>query len=165
MWWVVVWSGVRWSDNRRRAGVTNEQVGLQPLSLHKTAFLGPSGHHWRQKLQNGYFVNFLLQKDFKHNENSKACYHEPCISSHSIKTCRREMGFRVDIYHWPPVCSSRGTKKRVSARIQLLAFSEARDRWDPVRAFTISLLFALQNGSKNRNRVNSQCLPLVNTLR
>jgi len=37
--------------------------------------------------------------------------------------------------------------------IKLLAFSETRDRWAPVKAFTISLLFALQNGSNNRNRV------------
>ena len=30
--------------------------------------------------------------------------------------------------------------------------------------FTISLPFALQNGSNNRSRVNSQCLSAVNTL-
>ena len=31
----------------------------------------------------------------------------------------------------------------------------------PVKAWTISLLFALQNGSNNRNRINSQSSSLV----
>ena len=31
-------------------------------------------------------------------------------------------------------------------------FPETRNRWAPVLEFTISLLFALQNGSNNRNR-------------
>ena len=47
----------------------------------------------------------------------------------------------------------------------MFAFPEIRDRWAPVKAFTISLLFALQNGSNNRNRVNNQSLPPVKTLR
>ena len=38
------------------------------------------------------------------------------------------------------------------------------DSWASVKAFTICLLFALQNGSNNRNRVKSQCLSLVNSL-
>ena len=45
------------------------------------------------------------------------------------------------------------------------AFPETRVRWAPVETFTISLLFALQNGINNRKRVKSQCLSLVNTLR
>ena len=42
--------------------------------------------------------------------------------------------------------------------LQLLALPETSN-------FTISLLFSLQNESNNRNKVNSQSLSLVNTLR
>ena len=45
------------------------------------------------------------------------------------------------------------------------AFPEIRHRWAPVEEFTTSLLFALRNGSDNRNRINSQSLSLVNTSR
>ena len=40
-----------------------------------------------------------------------------------------------------------------------------KDRWAPGKELTTSLLFALQNGSNNRNRENSQILSLVNTLK
>ena len=43
-------------------------------------------------------------------------------------------------------------------------FSKTRDRWAPVQAWTTNLLFALQNGSNNRNRINSQSLSLVTPL-
>ena len=49
--------------------------------------------------------------------------------------------------------------------LELLAFPETRERWAPVKAFTVSFLFALCNGNDNRNRVNSQCLSLVNTFK
>ena len=44
----------------------------------------------------------------------------------------------------------------------LFAFPEARDRWSPVEEFTTSPLFALRNGSNNRNRLNSQSLSPAN---
>ena len=47
--------------------------------------------------------------------------------------------------------------------LQLFTFPETRDRWAPVEEFTISLLFALQNGSNNRSRVSNQSLSLVDT--
>ena len=57
--------------------------------------------------------------------------------------------------------------------LQLLAFPETSNRRAPVEKFTINLLFALQNGSNNRNRINNQCLsckdlkviPMVRTKR
>ena len=58
----------------------------------------------------------------------------------------KEVGFRLDTY-------------------SSLAFLETRDRWAPVEAFTVSLLFALRNGSNKRNKVNSKCLSFINTLR
>ena len=75
------------------------------------------------------------------------------------------MGSRLDI-HWPPVYISWARRSRLQAGyLKLLAFSEKRHRWAPVKVFTTSLLFALQNGSNSRNKVNSQCLSLENTLR
>ena len=69
------------------------------------------------------------------------------------------MGCRLDIYNWPPVCISWGMKKWASGWILKIAFLETRDRWAPVKAFTISFLFAFPNGSNNSNRVNSHiCL-------
>ena len=46
-----------------------------------------------------------------------------------------------------------------------LCISSIKNRWAPAEEFTTSLLFALQNGSNNRNRVNSQSLSLVNISR
>ena len=79
------------------------------------------------------------------------------------------MGSGFDVYNGPPICISWGRKKWTSSWILTTslqsAFAETRDRWSSVKAFTISLLFALQNGSNNRNRINSLSLSLVNTLR
>ena len=73
------------------------------------------------------------------------------------------MASRLDIYNWPLICISWGRKIWTSSWILTtslqLAFAETRDRWSPVKAFTI------QNGSNNRNRINSLSLSLVNTLR
>ena len=79
------------------------------------------------------------------------------------------MGSRLDIYNWPPVCISWGTKKWLRYWLLttslLFALPETRDRWAPVEEFTVSLLLVLQNGSNNRSRVNNQSLSLVNTSR
>ena len=61
--------------------------------------------------------------------------------------------FQVRHLQLPPVWGSWGTKTWASGWT-LLACSETRDRWAPVKAFTVSLLFALWNGGANR--VNSQ---------
>ena len=77
------------------------------------------------------------------------------------------MGSSLDIYNCPSFCMSWDTKKWASGWTLItcfqFAFPETRDRWAPVEEFTVSLLFALQNGNNSKNRVNSQCLSLVHT--
>ena len=75
------------------------------------------------------------------------------------------MGSRLDVNNEPNICISLGRKKQASHWILttslLFGLPETRYRWAQVEEFTISLLFALQNGRNNRNRVNSQSLSLV----
>ena len=54
------------------------------------------------------------------------------------------MDSKLDIFTWPPVCISWGTRKGLQAGyLQMLVSPVTRDRSATVEALTISLLFTL----------------------
>ena len=63
------------------------------------------------------------------------------------------MGSRLHIYKWPLfktslhynclLCHEAQRSGLQASCLELLAFSETRERWAPVKAFTVSFLFAL----------------------
>ena len=58
------------------------------------------------------------------------------------------MGSRLDIYTGLLLALHMGRRHGLqTGYLELVVFSETRDRWAPVKAFIISLLFALHNGS------------------
>ena len=72
----------------------NEHVVLQPF-IHwgpaRICYFGLLRVSVRQKLQNGLFINFLLQNIFKHNKYKKDGCHEPYIPSFGINNYKTNL--------------------------------------------------------------------------
>ena len=80
-----------------------EHVVLQPLIHWGPAwicYLGLLRVSLRQKLQNGLFINFLLQNNLKHNKYKKDGCHEPYISSFGINNYKTNLLVPQVVIDW-----------------------------------------------------------------
>ena len=99
------------------------------------------------RVAGGFFTNWATRE-----ASVQHCNLQSILWSNEIRSCT-EVG-----NGWAP-----GWTFTISQ--PLLCISWIKNRLAPVKEFTTSLLFALQNGSNNRNRVNSQSLSIVNISR
>ena len=88
------WQEINWGK---------EHVVLQPLIHWGPAWIcyfGLLRVSLRQKLQNGLFINFLLQNNLKHNKYKKDGCHEPYISSFGINNYKTNLLVPQVVIDW-----------------------------------------------------------------